>query len=395
MLHQSGTVTLTNVSLVNNSARGGIGGVPAGVAYGSGYPGEDGVGSGGGFLVHDPSKTRAYTLAGIQAYGNQASSDPLCSITDSASKLQHSGGLCDATDSVAASPRILVAVTPEPAGDKCENGGKKIEQGLDDNGNRVLDAGEVRVTSYACHPSGDNPAESALVNVKPATVAECPQGGVVIEVGVDRDRDGVLSAEEITSTEKVCNGADGIDGAAGADGSDGADGADGIDGADGANGADGADGIDGATGADGIDGIDGATGADGIDGANGADGIDGATGADGADGRDGKTTLMSTVRADASVCPSGGSVVNSGADINGNNRLDDQEITSTMTICASACSVSGEEDGRATITCTDGSTATIGTAEDTGCSTAGVNASLLLFGLFALPALRRRRRRDV
>lgn len=52
----------------------------------------------------------------------------------------------------------LVVTTPEPAGTNCLVGGIKVESGLDENGNGVLDLSEVEATEYVCHgdPSTDD-----------------------------------------------------------------------------------------------------------------------------------------------------------------------------------------------------------------------------------------------
>jgi len=62
-----------------------------------------------------------------------------------------------------------------------------------------------------------------LCRVEPADLTACSNGGVAISTGVDRDRDGVLDANEVEASEHVCSGLDGADGADGADGSDGTD----------------------------------------------------------------------------------------------------------------------------------------------------------------------------
>ena len=87
--------------------------------------------------------------------------------------------------------------------------------------------------------------------------SNCPNGGLRLDMGLDTNFNEVLDDDEISSTEYVCHGLDGGDGADGANGSDGQDGAAGQAGADGADGAAGADGADGSVGQDGADGSDG------------------------------------------------------------------------------------------------------------------------------------------
>ena len=44
-----------------------------------------------------------------------------------------------------------------------------------------------------------------------ASVEECPNGGVVLEHGIDVDESGELDAGEVTKTYVVCHGANGSD----------------------------------------------------------------------------------------------------------------------------------------------------------------------------------------
>lgn len=49
------------------------------------------------------------------------------------------------------------------------------------------------------------------VSVTDALKADCPNGGVVINQGIDTNRNGKIDADEISSSETVCNGVDGTD----------------------------------------------------------------------------------------------------------------------------------------------------------------------------------------
>jgi len=77
---------------------------------------------------------------------------------------------------------------------------------------------------------------------------DCPNGGVIIEYGIDENGNGTLDDAEVDGDVVVCHGQDGQDGEDGANGTDGKDGFDGEDGADGEHGDDGADGEDGDDG---------------------------------------------------------------------------------------------------------------------------------------------------
>ena len=66
-------------------------------------------------------------------------------------------------------------------------------------------------------------AYSTRVNVtRAATVDECPNGGVVIEYGIDSNGNSVLDRNEVHGTDVVCHGQNGIDGQIGTNGHDGA-----------------------------------------------------------------------------------------------------------------------------------------------------------------------------
>lgn len=53
------------------------------------------------------------------------------------------------------------------------------------------------------------------VSVADALTFECPNGGVVINQGIDTNRNGKIDKDEISSSQTVCNGEDGEDGADG------------------------------------------------------------------------------------------------------------------------------------------------------------------------------------
>lgn len=94
---------------------------------------------------------------------------------------------------------------------------------------------------------GDD-GNTTLINTSIEFVgANCVDGGTKVDIGLDDNKNGILDISEIDRTQYVCNGADGITGADGAPGADGQDGAPGADGQDGAPGADGQDGVDGLT----------------------------------------------------------------------------------------------------------------------------------------------------
>ncbi len=88
----------------------------------------------------------------------------------------------------------------------------------------------------ACNSGGSG--LSRLTEVSSST--KCPQGGVQIAVGTDKNNNGVLDDGEVTQQSEICNGAAGATGAAGTNGTTGATGATGDAGATGTTGATGA-----------------------------------------------------------------------------------------------------------------------------------------------------------
>jgi len=110
----------------------------------------------------------------------------------------------------------LVVIEDEPAGSNCASGGKRIRSGLDTSGDGILDAAEVTSDEYICNgeTGAQGPAGSdglnALIAMNPEPVgANCPMGGLRVDVGIDTDRNGSLDPAEITQTGFVCNGGDG------------------------------------------------------------------------------------------------------------------------------------------------------------------------------------------
>jgi hypothetical protein len=101
----------------------------------------------------------------------------------------------------------LTKITNEAAGENCENGGVKIDSGIDTNGNGTLDEDEIIATAYSCNGLD---GKVSLVNVNDEVVGEnCENGGVKIESGIDDDRNGTLDQDEIRVERYICNGIDG------------------------------------------------------------------------------------------------------------------------------------------------------------------------------------------
>ena len=128
----------------------------------------------------------------------------------------------DGADGLDAEPTSLVSVSEELAGANCAAGGQRIDWGVDDDRDQVLDAEEIDATAYVC--SGMDGADGAdgsdgsdgasglsgivSTNVEPAG-ANCEAGGLRVAWGLDLNENGVLDAEEEDGSSYVCAGLDG------------------------------------------------------------------------------------------------------------------------------------------------------------------------------------------
>jgi hypothetical protein len=104
----------------------------------------------------------------------------------------------------------LVSLSIENAGVNCENGGIKIQAGVDKNANSVLDTDEVLTTNYVCNGANGKTSLTSVVT-EPKGI-NCTLGGVKINSGVDINKNGTLENNEITTTAYVCNGINGSNG---------------------------------------------------------------------------------------------------------------------------------------------------------------------------------------
>ena len=116
---------------------------------------------------------------------------------------------------------VAVRSKPLPAGDAdCPNGGILVESGIDENGNGLLDDNEVDKTEKVCNgqdgadgSDGSNGLD-ALVSTSTINTGDttCPNGGILVETGIDSNRNGSLDNDEVSKSEKLCNGQSGSNG---------------------------------------------------------------------------------------------------------------------------------------------------------------------------------------
>lgn len=93
------------------------------------------------------------------------------------------------------------------ASDNCPNGGVLIEMGIDSNGNGLLDDTEIDAsrTEEVCHGVDLTESGGTLISVKDAPVSECPDGGKIVSIGQDLNDDKLLTEAEVSQTESLCN----------------------------------------------------------------------------------------------------------------------------------------------------------------------------------------------
>lgn len=96
--------------------------------------------------------------------------------------------------------RRQVSAIEEVPGANCPHGGVALLTGTDDDGNGVIEGGEVISTEYACNPS----VTAIVVSSPEAAGTNCVAGGARLQTGVDRNADGTLTDAEIESTQYVC-----------------------------------------------------------------------------------------------------------------------------------------------------------------------------------------------
>ena len=101
----------------------------------------------------------------------------------------------------------MAMVISEPDGANCADGGKKVQTGLDDNGNGILDDNEVTDTTYACDTADGDPGYQSLATVvSEGAGGNCAGGGKKIQTGADMNTNGILDDEEVEQTSYACNG---------------------------------------------------------------------------------------------------------------------------------------------------------------------------------------------
>lgn len=232
----------------------------------------------------------------------------------------------------------ITRVNSEASGDNCANGGLKVEIGMDDiNVDGALQDEEVDYTYYVCNGidgtngtdgvNGSNGISSFIKSTTESSGANCANGGVKIELGLDANDNSLFDdGEEIGDPIYVCNGLDGTNGSDGSDGksvivvstSTGASCSNGGTelqfGYDGNNDGDLEDAEDEI-----LETITICTGLNGSDGTNGTNGIN--------------TIIVTRTEDPGDNCSNGGLAFQVGLDANGNNAIDDGEEVGIYYAC--------------------------------------------------------------
>ena len=240
--------------------------------------------------------------------------------------------------------------------ESCSNGGVILHFGFDENENGVLDNPEIDSNrdSTVCYGAdgsdGTNGIDSLLKLMNEPQGENCTNGGIKVASGPDSNSNSILDSSEINNTQYVCNAEDGVDGTNGINGQDGSDGQDGTNGLDGIDGANGYNSLltltEEAAGDNCPNG--GAKVTSGLD-INSNDSLDTnettstqymcnpLDGVDGSDGTNGYSSLLTLINEPAGEnCPNGGIIAKSGLDINGNDNLDENEVTNSQYVCNGA-----------------------------------------------------------
>jgi hypothetical protein len=101
----------------------------------------------------------------------------------------------------------LMDTRAEPPGENCPEGGILLMLGPDENRDGLLEPDEVTQQEYICN--GYNPGVPLAVTTDEPPGDNCAYGGTRLDVGNDVDQDGLLDPEEVSETIYLCDDAPG------------------------------------------------------------------------------------------------------------------------------------------------------------------------------------------
>jgi hypothetical protein len=102
----------------------------------------------------------------------------------------------------------LVETSTEAAGMNCSNGGIRVTTGIDKNENGTIDIQEITSTKYICN--GSNGVSTLLITTVEPKGTNCSNGGIKVQIGKDVNNDGQLGASEVEQIRYVCEGTNGV-----------------------------------------------------------------------------------------------------------------------------------------------------------------------------------------
>jgi len=104
----------------------------------------------------------------------------------------------------------LVSMNPEPSGSNCGTGGTRIDVGVDDNSNGVLEASEIDQSQYVCDGGSSNNTVLTSISSPPIHMG-CDAGGRVVAHGLDNGdgggtyANGILEHGEVDWSTTYCS----------------------------------------------------------------------------------------------------------------------------------------------------------------------------------------------
>ena len=141
---------------------------------------------------------------------------PYIALVSFALLLSSCGGSGSSTDDPTSPSSAARRVVFEDNQHGCPYGGVLVQSGIDENRNGTLDDDEVDASEAVCNgapgadgATGDDGLTSLLERTDLAPGDQCAYGGVLVQSGIDDNRDGVLDELEVDESEAVCNGAPG------------------------------------------------------------------------------------------------------------------------------------------------------------------------------------------
>ena len=105
-----------------------------------------------------------------------------------------------------AGPASMIKVT---VGGALGCDGNLIETGVDFDESGTLDGPEIDSSFEVCDGA---PGRDSLLRVNEGAATSCPSGGDVLELGLDEDESGTLEASEVDASFELCHGEDGAPG---------------------------------------------------------------------------------------------------------------------------------------------------------------------------------------